>query len=505
MPIKTPDTTEPVGKATAKEVAELGEKPMSVRDQLSKLRPRVRTGLSERSVEHKPVQVQRKRSQQARYQALVEAHIKEQRSCGGLKPCGTFRTVVSEAGAARVAAAMGGPGALQTARSLQVPMRHRSGVVKMYPELDPQSRQSRSQMRKEDPRIIAARLKIEGASIRTSTSSKYSSQWKEYVAHSEDCEEDPLQAGKHEKLITEHLVYFVLYRFEFAGNAYGTIRGYLSAIRWYFLEAELPDPTKGNWLLRVMRGIKNLRGAVNIKLRVTLKMLRWVWDRRGSGLSKARAVATAAVIQVFFLLRISDFGAQDSKTVSEFILKVHQVKFWKDGVRCTWKDEPDEVSIEGDGDKMSNQPWYRNHFATGAELCPVKALAEWFSLIDGKVAGGCPLFTAPPESGDRIQPGERADSLCITRSDICQAIKAAAVANGDKAASYSSHSGRIGGATLLLQAGASVATIKLAGRWKGDTWSIYSRLTGTAMYGVAADMIGESSRKQVSAENVRVR
>ena len=117
VPVKTPGRTEPVGKATAKEVAELGEKPMSVRDQLSKLRPRVRTGLSERSVEHRPVQVQRKRSQQARYQAMVEAHIKEQRSCGGLKPCGTFRTVVSDAGAARVAAAMGGPGGLQAARS----------------------------------------------------------------------------------------------------------------------------------------------------------------------------------------------------------------------------------------------------------------------------------------------------------------------------------------------------------------------------------------------------
>ena len=108
------------------------------------------------------------------------------------------------------------------------------------------------------------------------------------------------------------------------------------------------------------------------------------------------------------------------------------------------------TSIEGDGDKMSTQPWYRNHFATGSELCPVKALAEWVSLIDGKVAGSCPLFTVPPESGDRMQPGELADSLCITRSDICQAVKAAVVANGDKAASYSSHSGRIGGATLLL-------------------------------------------------------
>jgi hypothetical protein len=115
------------------------------------------------------------------------------------------------------------------------------------------------------------------------------------------------------------------------------------------------------------------------------------------------------------------------------------------------------------------------------------------------------LFTAPPESGDQVQPGEIADSLCVTRSDMCQAIKAVAVANGDKAASYSSHSGRIGGATLLLQAGASVSTMKLAGRWKGDTWSIYSRMTSTAMYGVVADMIGESGRKQVSADNVRVR
>ena len=111
------------------------------------------------------------------------------------------------------------------------------------------------------------------------------------------------------------------------------------------------------------------------------------------------------------------------------------------------------------------------------------------------------LFIVPPEVGERVQPGERADSLCVNRSDICQAIKAAAVANGDKAASYSSHSGRIGGATLLLQAGVSVNTIKLAGRWKGDTWSIYSRMTSTAMYGVAADMIGTSTKKQVNADN----
>ena len=38
VPVQTPGRTEPVDRATANKVAVLGEKPMSVRDQLSKLR-----------------------------------------------------------------------------------------------------------------------------------------------------------------------------------------------------------------------------------------------------------------------------------------------------------------------------------------------------------------------------------------------------------------------------------------------------------------------------------
>ena len=74
------------------------------------------------------------------------------------------------------------------------------------------------------------------------------------MAHCGEFEEDPLQSGKSEKQITEHMVYFFLHRYEFAGDVFGIISGYLSAIRWYFLEVELADPTKGNWLVRVMRG-----------------------------------------------------------------------------------------------------------------------------------------------------------------------------------------------------------------------------------------------------------
>ena len=507
VPVATPERVEPVARdVTWNDVVNLGETPVSVRETMSRMRPRVKTGLMPTSTELKPVRAQRTVRQQEAFRALQLKHQKEQMVCGGMLPCCGG---MPDGAQARIAAAIAGPSQVGTLRAQVLNQRqkgvHVSGVERLYPPIDPKDNRHRSQIRKADPRIEAARVKIEAASIRSSTSSKYSGQWKEYVAHCDDFEEDPLQSGKNEKQITEHMVYFALHRYEFAGNAFGTIRGYLSAIRWYFLEADLADPTKGNWLVRVMRGIKNLRGAVSRKLPVTLEMLEWIWKRRGIGLTRWKAIATAVVLQVFFLLRISDFGAQDSRTVSEFILKVHQVKFWNKGKRCKWSEEPDEVSIEGDGDKVSNQPWYRNHFATGGELCPVRAMAEWFCLIDGKVSGECPVFTVPPADGERVQAGDQANALCVSRLEVCQAIKAAAVANGDKAASYSSHSGRIGGATLLLKAGAPVSMIKLAGRWKGDTWSIYSRMTHTVMHGVAADMIGLKGSQPILAENVRVR
>lgn len=113
---------------------------------------------------------------------MVEAHFKQQRHCGGLRPCGTdFSTEAAD----RIVAAMGGPWSFRAPRGqIKRNVGQKSlGVMKLYPELDPQDKRSRLQMRKEDPRIVAARVKVEAASIRTSTSSKYSGQWQEYVAH----------------------------------------------------------------------------------------------------------------------------------------------------------------------------------------------------------------------------------------------------------------------------------------------------------------------------------
>jgi len=349
---------------------------------------------------------------------------------------------------------------------------------------------------------VEALAQVESSILRPNTNVKYKGQFDEYLAHCVDFGEDPFQSGKSTRQITEHMVYFVMYRFEYAKNKFGTIRGYLSAIRWHFLEAELEDPTKGGRLLRVMRGIKNLRGDVKRKLPTTVPMVLWIWRRRGKGLSKYLATATAAVVSFFFLLRIGAVAAQDSRTIASYVLKRHQVTFCKAGVRCSWKDTPDEVQLNGEGDKVSNEPWFRNHFASGAELCPVAALVEWFKYTDGLVAGECPLFTVPSVGKPKVLT-DAAVKFCVTRGDVAEAVKMAAIAQGDLAADYGTHSNRIGGATRILQCGGSASLVKLAGKWSSDTWKIYSRLTSTVMYGVSADMANVGVTCKVAATEVQ--
>ena len=86
---------------------------------------------------------------------------------------------------------------------------------------------------------------------------------------------------------------------------------------------------------------------------------------------------------------------------------------------------------------------------------------------------------------------------------MAEAIKMAAIAHGEYAADYGTHSNRIGGATRLLQYGGSASLVKLAGKWSSDTWKIYSRLTSIVMYGVAADMADDMVSCKVSADEVQ--
>ncbi len=89
---------------------------------------------------------------------------------------------------------------------------------------------------------------------------------------------------------------------------------------------------------------------------------------------------------------------------------------------------------------------------------PLHLLEKWYRTkqTEGKASGEDKLFE-------------------VARDVYARAMKRALETIGVKADSYDTHSGRIGGATMLWEGGATDEEIKELGRWKSDSWKIYCR------------------------------
>ena len=137
------------------------------------------------------------------------------------------------------------------------------------------------------------------------------------------------------------------------------------------MEAGFPDPLEGKpRLKRIMKGLKKLRGAVNRKKPLSPRLLTNLVDAaKGKGL-EAAAVSTAIQVAFFFLLRVSEFAAQDQKHVSKFIMRRCDVRFKRQGIEVSPFDIPDEVELYVRGSKTDSslQGCYRSHFASGRGL-----------------------------------------------------------------------------------------------------------------------------------------
>jgi integrase len=72
---------------------------------------------------------------------------------------------------------------------------------------------------------------------------------------------------------------------------------------------------------------------------------------------------------------------------------------------------------------------------------------------------------------------------------------------GVRSKAYSTHSGRIGGATMLWEGGASDAEIKEFGRWRSDTWKIYCRQVKSKCLKLAAMISGSNLRENSLVNN----
>ena len=288
--------------------------------------------------------------------------------------------------------------------------------------------------------------------------------------------------GKDVYLVGEHrqarkededeLLRYLTYLAKVMNRAEGTIRQRLFAIKMGHVVAGYEDPTLHRTRLwAALSGFKRWQPETKRKYPVLPVMMKWPHGHieECSELSvKDKAVLWAALCTAFFyLLRASEYLVQNNREWSlKRVLKGKDIEGRKNNMRCANLSEAEEIVIYLNGSKTDqfNQGAVRNHYRSGDEkLCPVEALARLQRAFPERFQGAeCeePLF--------RYQSG-----IPVTRDEVQRLLQLAAIADGQPAGRYGSHSLRIGGATAIYMTSQDLEHVKRYGRWASSAFHNY--------------------------------
>ena len=285
---------------------------------------------------------------------------------------------------------------------------------------------------------------------------------------------------KNEEKNTAQMGAYAVYLWRFGmnknlrGNAYSTIVGKLSAVRWYHRRlGYVPAVNAAHGLL--LSGIKRMTSPVTKKHPLTPKMLRALKGKLKLTNPKDQLLWGGIVLGYFFLLRRSEYLKVNGKWFP-YVLQLGDIRFYD-----TNEDEcPAHVArivgIKLKGAK--NNQYGRNeirfqHATSDPILCPVMA-ARWIARA-AKHYGTGPLDPALSMGG----------GSGVSAAWIIKVLKALAQSMGLDPKRYSSHSVRIGGSTILLNAGCDPLIIKLLGRWLSNCFEEYPVLLAQGTMGVS--------------------
>ena len=151
--------------------------------------------------------------------------------------------------------------------------------------------------------------------------------------------------------------------------------------------------------------------------------------------------------------------------------------FYKGGQLSDFRDA-DEVSTqlrEAKNDQFQRGQT-RSHHATGLDICPVKALQDH--------ARQNPIWVSDPSAVVFQYQG-----LGVTRDQVSDLLRLAAVAEGYPSHLVGSHSLRKGGATAMLACTDDLEQVKRFGGWKSDAVHAYLYADHAAGKGRASDML----------------
>ena len=234
----------------------------------------------------------------------------------------------------------------------------------------------------------------------------------------------------------------------------------LAAVGSFHRQSGLPDPTRNNTMLHLMRrGIKRLGNTAPCARRqpittpVLFNLLVAVRQSQSLRYHDQHMIAAAFTMAFFGFLRVSEFTVPTLKAFNSHIHPSAASIHWSNNyfLYHLKHSKTDQFS------KGHTLRFPRLH----NKICPYKAMARYFKAHKTHSRGGTsPLFTF-------------ADGHPLTRQNFLANLRYFLKKAHYPARAYNTHSFRIGAATTAAQAGMSAKAIKRLGRWKSKAYRRY--------------------------------
>lgn len=317
-------------------------------------------------------------------------------------------------------------------------------------------------------RVDAAVQNLLDEGISRSTQSVYRSGWRQYIKFCTEHSHPPLPLSEHT------LCQFAAVMSQ--SVSWGTIRSYLSGLRFFQIRAGLPDPSFTSYprLNYVLKGIHRLHPEHQRRHRLPITLhllgaLHRVWSAPPILYDNVMLWA-ACCLGFFGFLRAGEFTCTTTEA-SDPPLSPSDIV-------VDSRDNPQRITVHLRRTKT-------DPFGVGCHIylgrthttpCPVAAVLHYLSI-------------RPPSAGPLFL---FQDGAILTRAALVSNLRTALTQVGVDSTQYAGHSFRIGAATAAARAGYSDSFIQTLGRWKSAAFMSYIRTPAEDLAAVAHTLASQS-------------
>ena len=283
--------------------------------------------------------------------------------------------------------------------------------------------------------------------------------------------------GLSPQTIASQAIYFAASEVKLYGLAASSLRSKFSAVRWMHVRDFHPDPFKDlatltSWL----SDYEKRSPPANPKLACPLSLLEYIVLHLSSDSLTAAVVEAAIDLGFWFLLRSIEYLADDDGLFDEGLSVCwNDIVFRKEGevIPLSRIAEADEMTITVFSAKGSLHTCTRTlRVNPGSRTCVVAAHKKLYAAY-------VKYHGKPPRASD--SPYRMENGQVLSRPQLSEVLKGAAMECGIPASRVASHSLRRGGSSAYAAAGVPDQDIMRFGRWTSDGYKVYV-LASTCRY-----------------------